>query len=341
MPRRSGVIAVAWCLAAFAAIAAACGSPQKPTPVDPSPNGPKITCPEAPAPVTSPTGLATVVQYGTPTVGGGAPPVSSACSPASGSTFPIGTTAVTCTATDTRQRIDSCSFNVVVNQAPRLSATRFVAFGDSITWGEDGRASLIAPEGTAARVTPRFRFPTPQTYPGALLELLQSRYVMQIGSLSIANAGMPGEKAGLSTTVSRFSALVSTRFYEAVLLMEGSNDIGDRDARLIPPAIASLRQMIRDAKSRNVKVFLATIPPIVPGRPRGLAWSLVPEMNSNLRSLAASEGVPLADVEAGFGSAFEQYLGFDGLHPNEAGYAKIAEVFFNAIKSNLETSEMR
>jgi lysophospholipase L1-like esterase len=326
-------------VALLAGFAFACGGPSKPSPVDQFPNGPKITCPEAPAPVTSPTGQATVVQYGTPTVSGGAPAVSVSCSPPAGSPFPIGTTAVTCTATDTRQRVDSCAFNVVVNQSPRLSATRFIAFGDSITWGEDGRTSLVAPEGAAASITPRFRFPTPQTYPGALLALLQARYLAQLGNLGVANAGMPGEFAADSTTRARFSGIVSSRLYEVVLLMEGSNDIGDRDARLIPPAIDSLRQMIRDAKSRGVKVFLATIPPIVAGRPRGLAWSLVPEMNSNLRGLAGSEGVPLVDVEAAFGPSFDQYLGFDGLHPNEAGYAKIAEAFFDAIKSNLETAQ--
>jgi hypothetical protein len=32
------------------------------------------------------------------------------------------------------------------------------------------------------------------------------------------------------------------------------------------------------------------------------------------------------------------YLGPDGLHPSGDGYAKIADLFFTAIKSTLETS---
>ena len=31
-----------------------------------------------------------------------------------------------------------------------------------------------------------------------------------------------------------------------------------------------------------------------------------------------------------------RYIGVDGLHPNEAGYTRIAELFFQAIQANLE-----
>ena len=33
---------------------------------------------------------------------------------------------------------------------------------------------------------------------------------------------------------------------------------------------------------------------------------------------------------------YEGYIGVDGLHPTEVGYAKIAEIFMNAIKNTLE-----
>ena len=50
-----------------------------------------------------------------------------------------------------------------------------------------------------------------------------------------------------------------------------------------------------------------------------------------------AEGVTLVDVYQGFGGNLG-YLGPDGLHPSADGYAKIADLFFTAIKSTLETS---
>ena len=119
--------------------------------------------------------------------------------------------------------------------------------------------------------------------------------------------------------------------------MEGSNDIVDRDSGEIPAAIQGLRNMIQMAKGRNVRPLLATIPPMVPNTQRGLAWSLVSPLNGNIRTLASSENVPLVDVEAAFGTAYEQYIGADGLHPNPQGYAKIADTFFGVIRSTLES----
>src|SRR6188474_466299 len=78
-----------------------CGSPSTPTPPDPYPTGPHAVCPP-PVSTTSPNGQPLPVAYGTPTAEGGAPPVTLACTPASGTLFPVGTTSVTCTATDAR-----------------------------------------------------------------------------------------------------------------------------------------------------------------------------------------------------------------------------------------------
>ena len=61
----------------------------------------------------------------------------------------------------------------------------------------------------------------------------------------------------------------------------------------------------------------------------------MPGLNDSIRALAASEGVTLVDVNQGFSFGL---LGIDGLHPNADGYAKIADVFYGAIKSTLETS---
>ena len=70
-----------------------------------------ISCP---SPVlTSPDGKAISVTL-TPTVSGGVAPVSTSCSPASGSLFSVGTTSFSCTAVDAAQQKASCNSTVVV-----------------------------------------------------------------------------------------------------------------------------------------------------------------------------------------------------------------------------------
>ena len=133
----------------------------------------------------------------------------------------------------------------------------------------------------------------------------------------------------------RFLGLVSSQQYGALMLMEGSNDLADEDSLEIPPAIDGLRQILRAAKARGMRAYLATIPPMNPAGSRGFAWSLVPGFNDQVRTLAASESVTLVDVYQGFANDFS-LLSADGLHPNAQGYARMADQFFTAIKATLE-----
>ena len=55
------------------------------------------------------------VSYTTPTPGDNCPGATVTCAPASGSCFPVGTTTVTCTATDASNNTATCSFTVTVN----------------------------------------------------------------------------------------------------------------------------------------------------------------------------------------------------------------------------------
>ncbi|HXU38060.1 MAG TPA: FG-GAP-like repeat-containing protein [Blastocatellia bacterium] len=78
---------------------------------------PTITCPtnlNTAAPSSCPIATGTVVTYPPPTATDNFPGVTVACSPASGSTFPVGTTTVTCTATDASGNTATCSFNINV-----------------------------------------------------------------------------------------------------------------------------------------------------------------------------------------------------------------------------------
>jgi uncharacterized delta-60 repeat protein len=78
---------------------------------------PSVTCPAnvtAVAQQTCPPTSGAVVNYPAPTVSDNCPGVTAVCSPPSGSTFSIGTTTVTCTATDAAGNTATCSFGVTV-----------------------------------------------------------------------------------------------------------------------------------------------------------------------------------------------------------------------------------
>ena len=307
----------------------ACGSPTKATPpVQPPPV--TITCPQ-PVTVTSPLGQPITVVYADAIGASGAPPVTVSCTPASASTFPIGATNVSCTATDTRQRAASCQFAVTVNMPSRISLTRFVAFGDSITEGEIGDA-----------VNPTLTFQSPaQAYPSDLRKLLSARYTAQ--SITVDNAGVQGEQAAGTkpSTFSRFVSYTSSRRYDAITILEGSNDIFTGDPTGVGRAANALRQMVQDAKSRGVRPYLATVPPTdatrcVPTcRGRDMHAFVVP-LNDAIRNVAASEGVTLIDVYAALVVDVSRYIGADGLHPTIDGNQQIAQTFFDILKQTLE-----
>ncbi len=251
--------------------------------------------------------------------------------------FPVGPTTVTCSVTDAQHRTASCPFTVtvVIPAKPVISVTSFVAFGDSITWGENGQNSTTQ----STRLRPAVQFPLFQTYPGALQQELAARYSTQ--TLRVDNAGLSGESVTDPTTLPRFSQTIARGVYNAVLIMEGANDLSERDSKVEPAVIAGLRQMILDAKSRGMQAFLATIPPENPLAPccRNLGWSLVSGFNDQVRGLAFEQSVPLVDVYAALNGDVNTYIGPDGLHPTAAGYAKIADTFFSAIEQTLEIKQ--
>ena len=328
------------------AFAACGGSKTSPTPI---PDAPQIACPAVPDPVESLDGSAQVISFAAPTVTGGQPPLTTGCLPISGAAFPVGSTTVTCTTSDARARTSTCSFAAVVLPPPKLPVTSFLAFGDSITWGEDG-ANRASTNALGQRVF--VQLPPAERYPDILQQELQARYKQQ--TPTVFNGGCPGELLSAPgefvaecagermddpSAYRRFLSLQSLRKYDAVLFMEGSNDVNSasRDSKVLPTAIAYLQKMIDAAKGSGMTVVVATIPPMVQSGFRAQGYAIVPTYNDMVRALATSESVPLADVYAAFGSDASALIGFDGLHPNPSGYQRIADTFLATIKSSIET----
>ena len=326
MSKRFSVFALVATIAA-----AACSSPSEPTSFG-------ISCPISQA-LSSP-GPRTVT-YDPPQVSGGAAPVSSSCSPASGTSFPLGATLVTCKAEDAKHRTASCTFEVQIRvpppKPPQLSATRFVAFGDSITAGVVSTCARVTPLMTFAetmRVLPRAA-DDPWAYPNVLQSQLRARYTTQ--SPVVMNRGVGGEE--LADGVVRMPTVLSVDRPEVVLVQEGANDVNQGHS---PATIAnSLRTMVRDARARGAQPYVGTLLPQRPlnvaGSCRGFGADNVVPANDQIRAMATGEGVPLVDLYQAFGaSPGTELIGPDGLHPTEAGYARIADTFFDAIRQRLE-----
>jgi lysophospholipase L1-like esterase len=317
-------------LAGTFAFAACGGNPNTPPPPPPVEN-PTITCP-ANMTVDSTTGGPTVVSYPDPVTAGGTPPITTHCTIASGSQFPVGSTDVICTGTDSASRQASCVFQVQVTFTPKLKGTRFLAFGDSITGGEVGTPGLFATH-------------TDQVYPALLMRLMTPRYTTQM--LTMTNCGQYGEKAidgvdrlrsvlnggSCGPLIPAGAHLLATGSFDALLLLEGTNDLNDGKISLSQIREA-LRADIRNAKSAGVlQVFLSTLPPEF-----GLGGAMVPAMNDQIRSLAASEGVVLIDSYAVLGGQSSTLIGIDGIHPTAAGQQLMGDAFFAAVTANFEVA---
>lgn len=236
------------------------------------------------------------------------------CTPASGATFSAGITAVSCRATDSAAQTASCSFAVTVTRPPQISATRYVAFGDSLTEGK---------QSTVAGFLMNF-FPS---YPDVLGQSLSSRYEDQ--SLAVDNEGLGGELT--ASGVKRLPGVLASYHPEVLLLLEGANDLLAKRSAAIPTIVSNLQTMVRTAKASRVQVLIATLPPQNLSGKRGYAAESVPPLNTQIADLARREAVPLVDLYAGFPPDISGVVGPDGLHLTTEGYSLVAQIFYTRI----------
>lgn len=272
------------------------------------------TCPAAVV-TNSQSGAPVNVTFEDPKVTGGTQPFSISCTPASGTAFPAGTTTVACSVTDARQRSFGCSFTVRVIGPPRLSATTILAFGDSLTGGS------MPPDPV-------------DSYPPRLQFKLRAQYPMQ--TIVVINDGRAGENAS-ATGRTRLPVALDIYKPGALILMEGSNDLLGGSAGATA-ALAALTEMVRAARSRNVVVFLATLPPQRLNGIRNGVARMIPSFNESIKGLAQQEGATLVDIYDAMGGD-GRYIGPDDLHPTPFGFEVMANAFFAAIQQKLEVRD--
>jgi lysophospholipase L1-like esterase len=172
-----------------------------------------------------------------------------------------------------------------------------------------------------------------QSYPFKLEALLTARYTAQ--TIQVINAGWAGRQA--REDVGRFDDAVSDSAPQVVLLLEGANDLNaprigtEGDNARIRATVDALEEMVKTASRRNAAVLIGTLPPQREGG-KAAHPELIPEFNAMLREMAAKKGAQIVDV----GALPLSLIGTDGLHPSEAGYQRMAEIWIEAIRAKYE-----
>lgn len=309
-------------------LALVCGAGCNSTPSAPTPppppvaDAPELTCP-APVTVSAVTSAGAAVTYPPPERQKGQGTVTIACTPPTGTTFPVGVTQAECVATDSLSRKGSCTFSVTVAALPRLLRTRIMAFGDSLTEG-----STVLGNDPYAIVHP------PETaYPTVLQQLLSARYTAQ--TITVFNRGVPGEQAwrALSRLIANFAADAP----DVVVLQLGYNDykVADTAAIGIANAALGITELAGEARRRGARVFICTL---APGRPgvKQIQPSALELINDYLRNIARTEGAVLVDLYGALATDVNGNVSIDGLHLTPVGYRRVAETVFASIRADLE-----
>jgi lysophospholipase L1-like esterase len=217
--------------------------------------------------------------------------------------------------------------------APRLAATNFLAFGDSITYGASDACSPNATRLTMSQSMSMAVLmaepPMAGSYPAVLQTLLRDEYPMQ--NATVSESGIGGEL--LSEGVRRLPGELLQVAPQVTLIVEGANDVNQSTS--MAQIATSLGTMIQQARSRGNTVFVATVPPQRQGACRGFNPAGVAPANEQIRATARAEGAVVVDIYEAFGGVPDPYVGRDGLHPNAEGYARIAQAFFDAISAKL------
>lgn len=205
--------------------------------------------------------------------------------------------------------------------ANALGATRFLAFGDSITAGVESQYDGM------------FFFDSPAAaYPYNLEGMLAGH---PPGGFVVTNSGVPGEAA--FTARNRLIGELQAGRPQVLLLLEGINDMTG-SGRTPSQAASSVAALVETGRLFNCTVLVATMFQTYESRrPDGTiknnAHQSIQAFNNELLSrVAGQQNVHVIDLYAAFGTNWGAgYVGNDGLHPTSAGYLRMANEYHNRI----------
>ena len=197
---------------------------------------------------------------------------------------------------------------VVLGIARGLRPTQYVAFGDSVTRGEN--------------------VPAGSSYPARL----QARLAAHFGFATVNNRG--ADATNSFEAVERVQNNIGANQPAYTLILYGTNDWNTDFCQesLSCPTTENLRRVVRYVKSIGSLPFLATIPPVNPLLQPQQRNDWIDGINAQLKAMAAQEGAFVVDLNQAFESQPSLPALFDDhVHPNAAGYDLMARAFFEAI----------
>jgi lysophospholipase L1-like esterase len=202
--------------------------------------------------------------------------------------------------------------------AGRATANLYLAFGDSITWGEGSS------DGAGYR------------------DYLRNDLRAYWGKADVTLDGLPGSRSNRGE--SRLGISLNRYHPAYVLILYGTNDWNEAECRNEFPCytIDALRSMVLQTRDAGAFPVVGTIPPVDPDyvdRDAEARNDWVKRMNDLVRAMAKQEGAPVAEVHGAFlKQPSLPPLFTDFLHPNDTGFQLIGHAFFDAITRPIAAS---
>ncbi|MFO1216834.1 MAG: GDSL-type esterase/lipase family protein [Burkholderiaceae bacterium] len=139
----------------------------------------------------------------------------------------------------------------------------------------------------------------------------------------------------------RFRADVLALQPRAVVLLAGTNDIaGNTGPTTVAEIAGHLRSMLQLARAEGVHVVLCSVLPALayPWQPEVRPAATITALNAELQALAREQGARWVDYHAAMADARDGLpaaLADDGVHPNAAGYARMAALLAPVLEAAL------
>lgn len=168
---------------------------------------------------------------------------------------------------------------------------------------------------------------------GGYIPTLQSQLNAEDWEATVLNFGYPGERITVGTIPGKHRISVSDGHPHAVLssnpdyvlIMEGTNDL---PMGIGPGAVADALRSVIDQVLADEKI--PVIGTLLPRFDKN-SWVDIPGLNNNIRELAVSKEIELADLYNA-SSNWNSLLTSDNLHPNHSGYSVMAGEWFKALQ---------